>query len=48
MKRPQLFTIMLAVFALVIVLGAGGTIGLFSLAVSGSTNAWGEPTRLCR
>ena len=35
MFRPRLFSLMLAAFALVIVLGIGGMVGFFGLAVSG-------------
>ncbi len=34
-RRPQLFTLMLAAFVLVIVLGVGGMAGFYSLAISG-------------
>src|SRR5262249_4656676 len=34
-KRPQLFTLMLVAFALVIVLGVGGMVGLYSLSLAG-------------
>ena len=33
-RRPQLFTLMLAAFVLVIVLGVGGMAGFYSLAIS--------------
>jgi len=34
-RRPQLFTLMLAAFALVILLGVGGMVGLYSLSLGG-------------
>jgi signal transduction histidine kinase len=34
-RRPQLFTLMLAAFVLVIVLGVGGMAGFYSLAITG-------------
>ena len=36
MRRPPLFNLMLAVFALVIVLGVGGMVGFYALATSGA------------
>jgi signal transduction histidine kinase len=45
MRRPRLFNLMLAAFALVIVLGVGGMVGLYSLATVRSGGSGGDVAR---